>query len=83
MTTESWPIRHFSQGNPEGTEQGNVPVLLRRIADSIEALGPIEIQDITFATEITADDPWHSMTVYFYDPDDDSAEDESDAAEGS
>lgn len=83
MSDESWLIRHFSQGNPEGPDQGNVPALLRRIADSIEALGPIEVQDITFATEVTADDPWHSMTVYFYDPDDDTAEDGSDPAEAS
>jgi hypothetical protein len=66
MVTESWSIRHFSQSNPEGAEQGDVPRLLRRVADSIEALGPVEVQDVTFQTEITAEGPWHSMTVYFH-----------------
>jgi hypothetical protein len=70
VTTESWSIRHFSQGNAEGPEQGDVPRLLRRVADSIEALGEVEVQDLAFHTEITADGPWHSITVYFHRPED-------------
>ena len=64
---KSWAIRHFSQANPEGKGQADVPVLLRRVADSIEAFGHIEVQDITFQTEITGGGPWHSLTVYFHD----------------
>jgi hypothetical protein len=66
MTTEHWDIRHFSQSNPRGNGQGDVPGLLRRVAESIEGLGDVEVQDITFATEATEDGPWHSMTVYFH-----------------
>jgi hypothetical protein len=64
---ESWTIRHFSQANAKGSGQSDVPALLRRVADSIEALGRIEVQDITLGTEITEDGPWHSLTVYFHD----------------
>jgi hypothetical protein len=64
---ESWTIRHFSQANPEGEQQADVPALLRRVADSIETFGDIEVYDITFHSEITADGPWTSLTVYFDD----------------
>ena len=63
--TESWICRYFSQANPPGPSQGDVPALLRRLADSIEALGAIEVQDITFETEVTTDGIWPSLTVYF------------------
>jgi hypothetical protein len=62
---ESWTVRHFSQSNPKGPGQGNVPALLRRLAETIEQLGAISVQDITFGTEITAGGQWHHMTVYF------------------
>jgi hypothetical protein len=64
--TSSWAIRHFSQANPVGTEQGDVPALLRRVADSIEELGSVEIQDLVLHQEITDDGPWFSVTVYFH-----------------
>jgi hypothetical protein len=64
--TDEFVCFHFSQNNPVGTGQGSVPALLRRVADSIEELGPIEVQDITFATEITADGIWPSLTVYYH-----------------
>jgi hypothetical protein len=38
---------------------------LRRVVDTIEGLRDIEVQDITFGTEITADGPNHHLTVYF------------------
>lgn len=37
------------------------------MADSIEALGSVSIQDVTFHTEITAGGPWHGFSVYFHD----------------
>jgi hypothetical protein len=46
-----------------------IAALLRRVADTIERLGSVEIQDITFGTEITADGPWHHLTVYFHEAD--------------
>lgn len=66
---ESWTVRHFSQSNAKGPGQGDVPALLRRVAETIEQLGAIAVQDITFGTEITADGQWHHMTVYFHDDD--------------
>jgi hypothetical protein len=47
-----------------------VPALMRRVADSIEKLGPVEVQDIVFSTEITEDGGWPSMTVYFHPAED-------------
>ena len=68
--TESWTIRHFSQANPKGPGQDNVPALLRRLADSVDELGKVEVQDITFETEITEHGNWCSMTVYFHPAED-------------
>jgi hypothetical protein len=42
---ESWTIKHFSQSNPAGTGQDDVPALLRRVADSIESLGTVYFHD--------------------------------------
>lgn len=65
----SWTVNHFSQSNPQGPEQvGHVPELLRRVADSIDGLGPVEAQDITFDTTVTSEGYEHSMTVYFHRP---------------
>jgi hypothetical protein len=52
--------------NPDGKGQGDVPALLRRVADSIEALGDVMVEDITFLTETTADERALSMTVYYH-----------------
>jgi len=45
-----------------------VPALLRRVADSSERLGSVEVQDLTFGTEITERGPRHRLTVYFHEP---------------
>ncbi len=66
--TESWTIRHFSQANPEGPGQDDVAALLRRVADSIEQLGPIEVQDLILSSElgdIDGDGDRYAITVYF------------------
>ena len=68
--TESGTIRNFSQANPKGAGQGDVPALLRRVANSIDELGKVRVQDITFGTEITEDGSWHRLTVYFHYQDD-------------
>jgi hypothetical protein len=70
MAMGSWTARYFSQANPKGPDQGDVPALLRRVADSIEELGPVDVQDVVFGTEVTEDGPWHSLTVYFHPADD-------------
>ncbi|MFE5141747.1 hypothetical protein ACFRDV_29480 [Streptomyces fagopyri] len=67
---ESWTIKHFSQANPAGTGQDDVPALLRAVAGSIENLGSVEVQDLVMHTEVTADGYWPSLTVYFHDAED-------------
>lgn len=59
-------VHHFAQSNPTGTGQGDVPALLRRVADSIEGLGNVQVQDITFSSEVTADEDDLTMTVYYH-----------------
>ncbi|WP_034262691.1 hypothetical protein [Actinospica robiniae] len=62
----SWTIRHFSQANPSGAAQGDVAALLRRVADSLDRLGAIEVMDLVLHTEVTEDGTWPSLTVYFH-----------------
>ena len=62
--SESWTIRHFSQSNPKGPGQADVPALLRRLAATIEDVQPIEVQDIVFHTGIDDDgEDWPTTTV--------------------
>ena len=63
--TEDWTIFHFSQSNPSGDGQGDVPALLRRVADQIESLGDVQVQDITFTSEPTDAEDDLTVTVYF------------------
>lgn len=62
----AWTVRHFSQANPRGHGQDDVPALLRRVATTIAGLGPIDVQDIVLHTEVTAEGPWYSITVYYH-----------------
>lgn len=49
-------IRHFSQSNGRDESMEDVPRLLRRVADSIESLGPgVRVQDIVFHEELDDD----------------------------
>jgi hypothetical protein len=63
---DEWTVFHFSQSNPSGRGQEDVPALLRRVADSVEALGDVTVQDITFSTKVTADERDLTMTVYYH-----------------
>lgn len=63
---DQWTINHFSQSNPAGKGQGFVPALLRRVADSIEALGDVNVQDITFSSQVTGEEDDLTMTVYYH-----------------
>lgn len=56
---------HFSQSNPAGEEQGDVAALLRRVAKSLEALGDVQVNDITFSSKVTGDEDDLTMTVYY------------------
>ncbi|MBL7490417.1 hypothetical protein I6A60_40205 [Frankia sp. AgB1.9] len=68
---DPWTAYHFSQSNPEGAGQGDVGALLRRVADPIDALGQVDVQDLVLHTDITADGDWHSITVYYQHAGDD------------
>ncbi len=68
---QSWFIRHFSQANPAGDDQASVSALLRRVADTLDEFSGIEVQHLVMETEITAEGPWPSITVYFSLPGDD------------
>ncbi|MFI7452010.1 hypothetical protein ACIBQX_31255 [Nonomuraea sp. NPDC049714] len=58
--------RHFSLNNPRGEEQGDVPMLLRRLASTLEELGRIEVRDLVLHTDTDDDgDPWPFVTVYY------------------
>lgn len=58
---------HFSQANPlDDASRGSVPALLRRVAETIEGMGDIEVNDLVLHTELTSDgDRWPSLTVYY------------------
>ena len=69
MTTKGekrWTAEYFSQANPAGPGQDDVPSLLRRFADSLDRIGPVEVQDLILETDVTADGYWPSLTVYFH-----------------
>jgi hypothetical protein len=63
--TDKRTISHFSQSNPSGPEQGDVAALLRRVADSLDEIGDVTVQDITFHTEPTAAEDDLTITVYY------------------
>ncbi|MER7794357.1 hypothetical protein [Streptomyces sp. NPDC097640] len=67
---QHWTARHFSQANPAGPGCDSVPALFRRLAETIEELGPLEIQHVVFESEMTEHGPWWSGTVYFHLPED-------------
>ena len=65
---DEWQAFHFSQANPAGEGQDDLPALLRRVAESVAALGEVRVMDVVFHTEVTAEGNWHSMTVYYVRP---------------
>ena len=66
---DEWQAFHFSQANPAGDGQADIPALLRRVADTLAELGEVEVLDIVLRNEIRADGDWPSMTVYYARPD--------------
>lgn len=63
--SSGWSARHFSQSDPAGPGQDDVPALLRRVADSITDLGQVEVLDLVMHNEVTEDGDWPSVTVYY------------------
>lgn len=62
---ESWSARHFSQANPVGPGQEDVPALLRRVATTLESFGAVDVLDLVLHTEVNGDGDHPSVTVYF------------------
>jgi hypothetical protein len=63
---DDYTISHFSQANPKGPGQGDVAALLRRVADSVESLGDVTVQDVTFHSEVTDGEDDVHLTVYYH-----------------
>ena len=62
---DQWRCFHFSQSNPAGRRQTDVPALLRRVARTLADLGEVEVLDITWSSEINDHGDWPSMTIYY------------------
>lgn len=66
MERTDWTINHFSQSNPVGVGQGDVAALLRRVARTIDDLGDVTVQDVTFTSRPDDGEDDLTMTVYFH-----------------
>jgi hypothetical protein len=62
----NWSASHFSLSNPKGRGMDDVPRLLNRLAIQLRSLGHVEIQDITFHSELADGIEWPAFTVYFH-----------------
>jgi hypothetical protein len=65
---EHWQSRSFTLANPKGRRQGDLPRLLRSVAQELEAIGGVEVYDLVMHTETTSRGPWYSVTVYYAPP---------------
>jgi hypothetical protein len=63
---EHWTVLHFTHSNPAGPGQGDVAALLRRVAGTLDELGDVQVQDVVFGSEVTADEDDLHMTVYYH-----------------
>ena len=62
----SWTCSHFSLSNPKGKRQGDLPMLLRRLATRIDELGEnAMVLDVTISDEVTDLGSWFRATVYY------------------
>ncbi len=61
----TWTAKHFSQANPKGRGQDQVPRLLRRVAKTIDELGEVRVVDLVMHNDVTEDGDWPSITVYY------------------
>jgi hypothetical protein len=62
---DQWSTFHFALSNPTGPDQGSVPKLLRSLADHLEALGDVQVADITFDSRPTDGEDDLRFTVYY------------------
>jgi hypothetical protein len=61
-----WTILNFSQSNPSGDGQGDVAAVLRRVADTLDGLGDVQVQDITFHSNVADGEDDLRVTVYYH-----------------
>lgn len=65
---ESYESHHWSLSNPEGPTSNDLPLLLRRVADVIEAQG-VSMDDILdlhiSGDEVTEHGSWWRATLYW------------------
>jgi hypothetical protein len=57
--------RALQPGQPLGAGAEDVPLLLRRVAEAIEAFGAAVILDLVLHTEVNEFGNWPSITIYF------------------
>ena len=68
MASFSYPCRHFSVCNAQGPTSSDLPLMLRRLADSIEAadITTSQVLDVHISgDEITEYGSWWRATVYW------------------
>jgi len=63
---DEWSILNFAQSNPAGVGQGDVAALLRRVADTLDELGDVQVEDITFKSQVTEGEDGLTLTVYYH-----------------
>jgi hypothetical protein len=56
---------YVTHSNPSGPDQGDVPALLRKVADHLERSEPIDVLDLTYHAAVTTHGLWPSVTVYY------------------
>lgn len=66
MDSGQWTVLHFSQSNGDGDGQGDVAALLRRVADTLDGLGDVDVQDVVFHSAVTEAEDDLTMTVYYH-----------------
>jgi hypothetical protein len=67
---EHWTVRQLTLANPKGRRQGDLPRLLRAVADELERVDAVEVFDLVVHSEPTGRGPWYSVTAYCSVPDD-------------
>jgi hypothetical protein len=69
MTDEPrhYPVRHFAQAVPAASGERGVATLLRLVADTIDGLGPVRIEDLILHNDISSGEDDYSLTVYFHE----------------
>ncbi|BDZ49428.1 hypothetical protein GCM10025867_16690 [Frondihabitans sucicola] len=56
---------HFSQSVHADEAQGHFSELLRNVASTVDELGNVQVYDMTFKHEITTDDEYLTVTIYY------------------